>query len=153
MIEKELEDIIIDKLTTNLSAYPNIKIIGAWQTADEGEVKGLDDDESEGIVAVKVNPRQYETPTIPDAEVGANVTLVVRADVDKTGINYLDVTDIISSTLHEYQKSFFDYHEEFKIDDKFEPTGFRLDGGDCGMDRENCTWTYNQQFTLIGIII
>lgn len=54
---------------------------------------------------MKVRPRAYETYTIPTASIGAEVTVLARADADFDGLNYLGVTDKILSVLHSWQKS------------------------------------------------
>lgn len=129
----------------------DMQIIGAWQPAEDGDIKAVENGDKAGIVAIKVMPMQYETPTIPDATIEVAVSLVMRADSDSTGQYYIDVTSTLQDTLHAWQKSFNSFHDDFTIAG-FEPTGFRLDGGDCGLDRENCTWTFTQQFTLNGIV-
>lgn len=42
-----------------------------------------------GILTVKVYPRQYETPTIPDGSMQVDVGLVSRTDVDWQGTGWL----------------------------------------------------------------
>ena len=130
-----------------------IRIVGNWQPSQEGMIKGLEDGSDVGIVTVKVMPRQYETPTIPDGSMQVEVTLVMRSDADPTGQSYLTVTDVVQSVMHEWQKCFEKYQSDFAIEGKFVPTGIRLDGGDCGLDKENAIWTFAQSFTAFGIII
>lgn len=76
----------------------------------------------------------------------------MRADVDSTGTDYLDVTEIVSTVTHKWQKSFGDYATDFTIESEFQPTGYNLESGDVGLDRESATWTFAQSFTLYGII-
>lgn len=154
MTEQKIEKIVIDKLESALSAegISSLQFIGTWQPTDEGEVKALEDGTKIGAIAVKVLPRVYDTPTIPDGQFSVQITLTMRAEVDVTGKSYLDVTDIISSVTHKWQKSYSDYATDFNIEDEFQPTGFNLDSGDVGIDKENCVWTFQQTFTLYGII-
>ena len=102
MTEQKIEKIVMDKLEAALSAEGifDLQFIGAWQPAEEGDVKALEDGRKTGAVAVKVSPRSYDTPTIPDGQFGVQISLTMRAEADKTGKNYLDVTDIISSVTH-----------------------------------------------------
>ena len=76
----------------------------------------------------------------------------MRADVDCGGNTYFDVTDALQQVTHRWQKSYTNYAEDFAINDEFQPTGFNIDSGDVGLDKENCVWTFNQSFTLYGII-
>ena len=130
-----------------------VQVTGTWQPSSDGAVKGLEDGSSVGVVAVKVLPRQYETPTIPDGSVQVEVQLVMRSDSDPTGKDYLQTTETIQGAMQLWQRDFGLYHEDFSTVNGFEPTGFRLDGGDCGLDKENAIWTFAQSFTMFGNII
>lgn len=154
MTEQKIEKIVIDKFESALSAVGGemLQFIGAWQPAEEGEVKALEDGTKLGAVAVKVLPRIYDTPTIPDGQIQVQVSLTMRADVDVNGKSYLDVTEALQSVTHRWQKSYSNYAQDFEIDDEFQPTGFNIDSGDVGIDKENCVWTFSQAFTLYGII-
>jgi hypothetical protein len=77
----------------------------------------------------------------------------MRAEIDYTGKLLLDVSNAVSSLMHKWQKRFNDYESAFIIDDKFQPTGFKLDGGDVGLDETKTVWTYAQSFTIQGIIL
>lgn len=76
----------------------------------------------------------------------------MRADVDKGGANYLDVSDRTSKVLQGWQDKFSAAKTAFDVERGFCTTGFRLDGGDCGMDRDACVWQLSQNFTIYGII-
>lgn len=112
----------------------------------------MEDGTKIGAVVVKVFPRSYDTPTVADGQFNVQISLTMRADVDITGKGYLDVTDVISSITHKWQKSYAEYSTDFAIADEFEPTGYNLDSGDVGLDKENCVWSFTQSFTLYGII-
>lgn len=154
MTEQKIEKIVLDKLESALSAegIDGLQFIGTWQPSEEGEVKALEDGTKIGAVAVKVLPRVYDTPTIPDGQFQVQMTLTMRAEIDNTGKTYLDVTDVMSSVTHKWQKSYSEYAQDFMIQNEFQPTGFNLDSGDVGIDKENCVWSFSQAFTLYGII-
>lgn len=144
MTEQKIEKIVMDKISTALETaeISGIQIMGAWQKVDDGDVKALQDGTKVGAVVVKVFPRTYDTPTIPDGQFNVQISLTMRADEDETGKGYLDVTDVISSVTHKWQKSYDEYATDFAIADEFQPTGFNLDSGDVGLDKENCVWTF-----------
>lgn len=154
MTEQKIEKIVLDRLQDALSAVAGdeLQFIGAWQPADEGDIKSLEDGTKVGVVAVKALPRIYDTPTIPDGQIQVQISLTMRADVDSDGKTYLDVTDALQKVTHRWQKSYANYAEDFAISDEFQPTGFNIDSGDVGLDKENCVWTFSQSFTLYGII-
>jgi len=58
----------------------------------------------------------------------------------------------VSNILHTWQKSYQAYSTDFQIEDEFQPTGFNLESGDVGLDKEACIWQYTQTFNLYGII-
>lgn len=130
----------------------DIQLMGAWQPAPEGDLKAIEDGKKTGVLGVKVYPRTYDTPTIPDGAFQVDIALTIRAEVDRTGKSYLDITEVVSNILHAWQKSYSAYATDFKIEDEFQPTGFNLDSSDVGLDKENCVWQYNQTFKLYGII-
>lgn len=113
--------------------------------------KSEEEEGVESVLTVKALPRSYETPTIPYASFSFQVALVVRSDVDFNGRDYLGMTDLVSTKMQSWQKSYGSYSEDFTTDN-FEPTGFQLDGGDCGIDKTNNVWSYIQNFTVYGII-
>lgn len=151
MIEKELEKIVIDRVKETLenNGITDFQMIGVWQ--DEDCIKG-EENESPIIVAVKATPRTYETPTIPDAQIQIELSLAVRSDVDYSGKTYIDVSSLISDLFQNWQNNYSKGNEDFTIQDTFFYTGFNLDGGDCGIDRDNCIWQYSQTFTIYGVI-
>lgn len=149
MIEQVLEKTIIDKFEDALAGL-DIQVYGAWQPAGEDDLKA-EDEGREGVVTVKVLPRSYETPTIPYAQFQVQVSLLVRSDVDFNGMGYLQVTNLLADVMHGWQNGFDAFHEDFAYGG-FEPTGFQLDGGDCGIDKTAFVWTFSQAFTIYGII-
>ena len=149
MIEADLEKIIIDNFKNVLKDY-DTQIYGTWQATDI-ENKSEEEDGVESVLTVKALPRSYDTPTVPYASMSFQVALVVRSDVDFNGKDYIGITELVSKKMQEWQKSYGVYHEDFTTEN-FEPTGFQLDGGDCGLDKTNYVWSYVQNFTLYGII-
>ena len=154
MIEQKIEKIVIDKLSSTLSAsgIDDIQIVGAWQPSEDDEVKGLEDGTMAGLLTVKTYPRQYDTPTIPDGSMQVEITLLSRADVDWQGTNWLSATDAVNDVIQAWQKTYNTYKTDFEIQDEFMPTGFNIAGGDCGLDKANGVWTYTQSFNLFGVI-
>ena len=149
MIEADLEKIIINNFKNVLKDY-DTQIYGTWQATDI-ENKSEEENGVESVLTVKALPRSYDTPTIPYASMSFQIALVVRSDVDFNGKDYIGITELVSMKMQEWQKSYGAYRDDFTTEN-FEPTGFQLDGGDCGIDKTNYVWTYVQNFTLYGII-
>lgn len=152
LIEAQIEKVVIDKLETALHNFGDIRIVGTWQPSEEDdELKGEEEAKDTAILGVKVFPRSYDTPTIPYAEIQAQVSLAVRADADFNGRDYLAITAAISDVLQEWQNTFASL-DDFNLEHAFTVTGFNLTGGDCGQDRGNCIWQFSQGFSIYGIV-
>lgn len=150
MTEQKIEKIIIDKFKAlNLEG---VQIIGAWQSVDVGEIKAAGDRSARGKLTVKVSPRAHDTFTIAEASFTVSIALEVRAEMDARGVGYLEITDAVSGAIYPWQKKYANYANDFTIASEFEPTGFRHDGGDCGLDVHDGTWYWRQDFTVQGII-
>lgn len=151
MIEASIEAKVIDVLNELFNDYEDIQVVGCWKTGNDEHMKGEEDTDL-CVIGVKTQPRSYETPTVPYASMTTIISMAVRADVDFNGINYLEITSRISNALQKWQNNFHEAEDEFKIDNEFDFTGFQLEGGDCGMDKDNCVWQFQQSFTIYGII-
>ena len=154
MTEQKIEKKVLDKVEAAFEAagIAGIQFVGAWQPATTGKIKGLEESGCAGVLGVKVFPRTYETPTIPDGSFRVDVALTVRAEVDSDGKDYLQMSEVLANVIHSWQKQYSNYATDFEIDGEFCPTGFVIDNSDVGLDRENCVWQYSQSFTLYGII-
>lgn len=154
MTEQKIEKMAIDRLEAALSAagVEGVQTIGAWQSVTDDQIKALEDGRARGVLAVKVYPRQYETPTVPDGSMQVEVSLNVRAETDAQGSLWLKATEAVSDVLQKWQKSYQDYKPVFELSGEFLPTGFNIAGGDCGLDKQNDLWQYTQTFNLYGVI-
>lgn len=155
MTEQKIEKAIIDKLSAALSAanIDDVQIMGAWQpaTVDAAMPKGLEKLSRRGILSVKAAPRSYEMYTGADGSIAVTITLNVRAETDANGVDYLAITNAIAAVLHSWNTSYSTGAADFNIADEFLFSGFRLDGGDCGLDVDNTLWTWQQNCTIQGI--
>lgn len=155
MIEQKIEKIVIDKIDAALKAadVTSFQIVGAWQTAvGDEQLKALEDSHAENFIGIKVSPRQYETPTIPDGSFLVSLSLATRAEMDKQGANWLAATEVISNLLQSWQSKFSTFQNDFVVEDEFLPSGFNLAGGDCGLDQASYVWQYTQTFNIYGVI-
>lgn len=95
------------------------------------------------MLGVKAYPRQFETPTVPDGSIQVDVSLTMRAEVDFNGAKWLAVVEAITNLLQKWQKSYQNYAPDFRIENEFEPTGYNIAGGDCGLDAANRIWQFS----------
>ena len=154
MLEQKIEKIVIDELQNALSSdgIVGVQSIGAWQTGVDGGLKAFEKGDAAGILAVKTYPRSYETPTIPYAAINVDVSLTMRADIGYDGATWLSAVDALSRKMQSWQDSYSGYAETFALSGEFRPSGFNLAGGDVGLDRDSCTWSYSQSFNLHGVV-
>lgn len=124
MIEQNIEARVLAKIQDSLSALgiDNVRLVGQLE-AVEG-VKGLEDADDQIIIVSKSSPRAYSSPTIPTCTINVDVNALVRADIDYSGRNYLDVTDRLMQIFQHWQRCYDDTHEDFTIDGDFDCTGF-----------------------------
>lgn len=134
MIEKDIEEKIIETLKT-LVGDDTIQYLGGWSTGGEYELKDEEEDEKVGYITVKVSPRFYEMPTIPQCTINIKVGMVVRSDIDYNGKTYLDLVECLMGKFEKWQKCLSDAHSDFEVDG-FEFCGFQLDEGSSGIDRQ-----------------
>ena len=157
MIEKDLQDLIKSKIKTVLEPLDiKTQYLGLLDIGNETDEDGLklnEDEEYDARITIKVDPSSYDTPTIPDAQYTVTVYFDISAGIDYNGKTYIDITDELEKLFYTYQKTFTTYYNAFKIEDKFEPTGFQLTGGDYSLDKDKCTWTFMRSFTLYGIVL
>jgi hypothetical protein len=43
--------------------------------------------------------------------------------------------------------------QDFHVEGEFNPSGFSMSGGDIGLDKDVCSWTFTQTFDLYGVIL
>lgn len=154
MTEQKIEKIVLDKFKAafQTAGIDNIQLVGVWSSVADGQLKSFEEAQAAGILGVKVYPRTYDTPTIPDGMFQVDIALTVRAEVDSTGQDYLATTQVVSDVLHAWQKSYDSYATDFAIENEFQPTGFNLESGDVGLNKEDCIWQYSCSFNIYGII-
>lgn len=151
MIEADIESAVKAKIAAALPEALAVKVHGAWQTVAEGEVKGRESPEFGAFVGIAVSPRQYESFTIPIADIAVAVSLAVRADRDPTGAAFLAFSDALTLLFETWNRSDDAVAADMSVDG-FRADGIRIDGGEVGRDAESAAWTFTQSFTLRGVI-
>lgn len=151
MIEAKIEALLAQKLS-ELSELQDVQLICSWGVATPGKIKGLEEGGYSGVLTLKVKPREYAMYTAKEASFEVSLTLNIRAEGDATGVEYLRKCEAVASAIQPFQSDYSAVKSALSIAEEFSPTGFRLDGGDCGYDDEDGVFTYQQNFTIQGII-
>lgn len=151
MIEADIEAKIAAKLTAALDDE-SIQVLTAWGVATDGAIKAHEGADAHGYLTVKVAPRQYETFTIPKANFSVIIQLDMRAETDADGARIRSAASAMTGIIWAWQDSFLAVADDFAGIARFTPVGFRLDGGDVGVDRDTRVWTFTQNLTICGVV-
>ena len=151
MIEATLERLFVKRFEKVLEGL-GVQVVGTLQPAMQDMVKG-EEEGGMGVLVVKVQPRSYDTPTIPTCRINCALSLSLRADLDYNGKTYFDVCSMLVNEMERLQKCLSDVHREFAIPDEgFTPTGFQLGEGDTGVNVQSKVFSYTHTFTVFGVI-
>ena len=153
MIEQQIEQRILSKISSALSAegIADVRLVGQL-TAAAG-VKGLENAEDSVIVIAKSSPRSYATPMIPTATINVDVSILVRADVDYSGKSYLDVSNLLMGIFQRWQRCLDDTHDDLTIEGEWDCTGYQLAGGSFALDQSGKVWQYSHSMTIYGVVL
>lgn len=123
MIEQNIEDKVLAKVAAVLSNEGmNVQYTGQLQASEK--IKAFENASSDVFIIAKSSPRSYSTATIPTCQINVNLIVLVRADVDYNGVNYLDVTSKVMNILQHWQRCYDDTHEDFTVEGEFDCTGY-----------------------------
>lgn len=150
MIEKDLESRIVSKFEAlNLSG---VKVLGMWQSAMAGSVKGVEAGESKASLSVAVGLRQYDSFSSPRAEFTVGYALKVRVEVSPDGSALSTYMAAILGLLSTWQQNVDTMKTDLAVANEFTPAGFRLDGGDVKLDDAVSAWSVAGSFVVRGTI-
>ena len=147
MIEQKIEKIMVERLAKIVGKY-GVGVYGTLQPSFLKASEGIDT----GVLVVKVSPREYDTPMVPSCRLNCTLSLSLRADLDFSGKNYLEITEMLIEELEKFQKCLEDVHQIYCLPNEFEPTGFLLGSGETSIDRGSKTWIYAHTMTIYGIV-
>lgn len=144
-IESKLKDIIAD-LYRDSAIVP--VIVGVWDVADEGDVKGRGD-ASVAAIAVAVGIRSYNSFCEPQADIPCTVALTVRRDACPTGGEFANLIEPLMDKINVWNADYNEVLDELSTD-TFDIGGFQMTGGDTAQNET--AWTARISFTLRGVI-
>ena len=149
LTEREIED-KIKSVIAGLYDDAAIKpiIVGVWDVADEGEVKGQGD-ASVAAIAVAVGIRSYASYCEPQADIPCTVALTVRRDACPTGGELANLIEPLMDKIHVWNADYNEVLDELSTD-SFDIGGFQMTGGDTSQSETG--WTVRISFTLRGVI-
>ena len=104
---------------------------------------------ADGFLVVSVQPREYETPMVPTCKITATVYLLVRAEMQE--VDFGSLVEKLVTLFDRWQACLADVHTPFSSD-AFQLAGFRLGGGEIGIDRASATYNYSHTLDFIGVV-
>ena len=104
---------------------------------------------ADGFLVVSVQPREYETPMVPTCKISATVSLIVRAEMQE--VDFGSIVEKLVNLFDRWQACLADVHTPFSSD-AFQLAGFRLGGGEIGIDRASATYNYSHTLDFIGVV-
>ena len=147
MIEQDIKDALQRECLAVLdSAGLTIDPISPLAT---NAVEKIEKSTADGFLVTAVQPREYDTPTVPTCRIAATVTFLVRAE--KTEVDFGGAVSKLLTLFDGWQACMEDVHTLFSSP-SFEVAGFRLGGGDISLDRSARTYTYSHTLEFIGVV-
>ena len=147
MIEKDIEKAVQTACLSALEA--DGLVIHPVSPLASNAVEQIEKSTADGFLVVAVQPREYDTPTVPMCRITATVSLLVRAE--KTEVDFGALVDKLIALFDGWQSCMEDVHKLFSSP-SFEVAGFRLGSGDISLDRSARTYTYSHTLEVIGVV-
>ena len=104
---------------------------------------------ADGFLVVSVQPREYDTAMVPTCTITATVSLLVRAEMKE--VDFGSLVERLVNLFDRWQACLSEVHTPFSSD-AFALAGFRLGGGDIGIDRAAATYNYSHTLDFIGVV-
>lgn len=147
MIEKDIEKAL---QTTCLSALETDGlVIHPISPLATNAVEQIEKSTADGFLVVAVQPREYDTPTVPTCKITATVSFLVRAE--KTEVDFGAAVSKLVTIFDSWQYCMDPVHKLFSSP-SFDLAGFRLGSGDISLDRSARTYTYSHTLEFIGVV-
>lgn len=147
MIEKDIEKTLQDKCLAAIeTAGVRIQPISPLSSTVAEQVEKSTAD---GFLVVSVQPREYDTAMVPTCKITATVSLLVRAEMKEVDLGSL--VEKLVNLFDTWQACLADVHTPFSSA-SFQLAGFRLGGGDIGIDRASATYNYSHTLDFIGVV-
>lgn len=86
---------------------------------------------------------------VPTCKITATVSLIVRAEMQE--VDFGSLVEKLVNLFDKWQACLADVHTPFSSD-SFQLAGFRLGGGDIGIDRASATYNYSHTLDFIGVV-
>ena len=141
MIDRAIEEKVVAALAAALLPRDGVKIVGAYEAAEAGEVKGEENPEDGVVVAVAVGAPAWDRYLVPSCSVPVALALTVRREVTP-----------IANLLIELQRDATAVDRLLSCDE-FTADGVRVDGGTPPrFARATNVWTIERTFVVRGVL-
>jgi len=147
-------ELCVNLSTVFQSLLPGLEIEGNW-AVDESYLKGVDTATTEKL-EINVSPRKYDGYTSRMAEFSVSLEGEFSLADDASFARTTEVYELMVGKLDEWHGDITAVKRDLSVSEgngcRFDPVGFRLDGGNVEIDRDTKTRHITQQFTIKGRI-
>ena len=151
LIEREIERKLRDYLAELL---PDCEVIGSWQPADAGKVKGENDNSAKALVSLYIQPRVHDAFSLPTANLNGSIAIEAKAQKCPTMAEVSEVYEKVEKLLDDWHFDGAAFSSAMSIDGEYFAAEIRLDGGDSvTFDRANAAWVVALDFTIRGTVL
>lgn len=151
MIERDLESEIIAAVRG--LKIEGLAVRGAWQCADAGAEKTLEDEAARAFCVVACKPRRFTAFGLCNASFDVSISVSVRADCAADGAALVEVLAPIAALITGWQMADMDGLLDLTISDAFYPGGVLVQGGEGpAFDEAAGAWMVSQSLTITGTI-
>lgn len=147
MIEKDIEKTLQDKCLAALST-DGVTIQPISPLSSTGSEQ-IEKSTADGFLVVSVQPREYDTAMVPTCKITATVSLLVRAEMKE--VDFGALVEKLINLYDKWQACLDDVHTPFSSE-AFQLAGFRLGGGEIGIENKSKTYNYSHTLDFIGVV-
>ena len=151
MIDRATEEKVAAAVAAALLPRNGVKIVGAYEAAEAGEVKGEETAADGIVVGIAVGAPAWDAYLVPSCSMPVALSVAVRREVAPTGDALEKVMAPISNLLMQLQ------HDATAVDrlltsEEFQADGVRVDGGPPpSYSSAKHAWTVARTFTVRGV--
>lgn len=147
MIEKDIEKTLQDKCLAALKT--DGVVIQPISPLSSTVAEQVERSTADGFLVVSVQPREYDTAMVPTCKITATVSLLVRAEMKE--VDFGSLVEKLVNLFDKWQACLSDVHTPFSSP-SFELAGFRMGGGEIGIENKSQTYNYSHTLDFIGVV-
>jgi hypothetical protein len=152
LIDKQLEEKVIEMLRAKLASLSPVRFSGAWSYVPAGSVKGEETPEDSISIGVAVGAPVWDQYTVPTCSMPVALAVVIRRETAPDGAALAGIAESIADALQDLQLD-AEAVSRSLTSENFDANGVRLDGGPAPtFVRTTNVWRFTRSFTVRGVV-